>query len=143
VRKNNERRAGGPGLQILCDPGELIIPQLAEPSFGADIDRPYEMSPSVVEALPAAAERILPIALSILLTVVSHDVVLAGGTEGLAGSGLAQDLVHGVELVGLGVMARSPGCRMNSGARSSALIFSTARSNVPIPSRLAGRLNPM
>ncbi len=67
------------------------------------------MNPLVVEALPAAAERILPIALSILLTVVSDDVVFAGGVEGLAGSGLAQDLVHGVELVGLGVMAKVAG----------------------------------
>lgn len=41
VPKNDEWRAGGPGLQIFCDPGELIIRQLAEPSLGADIDQPY------------------------------------------------------------------------------------------------------
>jgi hypothetical protein len=111
VRKNDEWRAGGPGLQIFCDPGQLIIPQLSP--LGADIDQPYEMNPSVRSS--AADDGILPIALSILPTVVSHDVVLAGGVEGLAGSGLAQDWVHGVELVGPGVMVKVAGMQNELG----------------------------
>src|SRR5579859_3844685 len=93
-------------LDIVFKPFELVIAECAE-TAGLEVhhvDQADEVDSVLVEAVPARAFGVLGVALAEHFSVIVENVVLSWHKENLL-VGSLQNLVHGIELFGIGKMA--------------------------------------
>ena len=94
-------------MQILLQPVELRLAELAHAFQLHHVDQADEVHAFVVEAVPAISLRAFAVALEIQLSVVDGGVVFAGHVEDLAAR--SENLIERVELRGLGGMRQVAG----------------------------------
>src|SRR6185437_13633615 len=109
VSEHHDWSAGRNSTQIILEPCDLFIAELAHAFELYDVYQSNEMHAFVIEAVPASAFRSLPISVQKLLAIIDRRVVLARHIENLLRLGALEHLVHGVELGGLGLMAQVAG----------------------------------
>src|SRR6266481_555361 len=110
VRKDDNRGAGLEMLDVIFKPLELLVSQRAEPAgFQVhDIDQSDEVYPLLLEAIPAALLSPFGETLVILFTVIIQNIVLARDIEDILCRGTLQNLLDGVEFLGLRELADIP-----------------------------------
>src|SRR5437867_1215512 len=77
VREHDNGRAGGNSLEILFQPVELVLSDLAQAFELNHVIQSHEVDPLVIEALPAPAGSVLAEPFHVLLAVISSDIVLS------------------------------------------------------------------
>ena len=99
---DHDRRARAQSVEVLLEPGQLIVAEDAEAAGleVPDIDQPDEVDALEVEAPPAVGGAALAEAVEVRLAVVDEGVVLAGHVEHLVLAELRafEDLIDRVEL---------------------------------------------
>ena len=105
VAEHDERGVGGTTGQVLLDEVELLAPQDAQVLNPARVDQEEEVDTVQVEAVVAVPAAVLAEEAEVLLIVgVADRVVLTGDGVDLRRLECPQELLDGVELVGLGEM---------------------------------------
>ncbi len=107
------------------------------------IDQADKVHAAFVEAVPAAALGVFPVASQISLAVVIQHVVFAGHEKHIFRAGDFQYLVDVSNSAGLERWLMSPVCRMNSGGDGQRVDLVDRRLQRRRDIGLAGLLNPM
>src|SRR5262249_31741217 len=102
VSKHDDGCAGGAALQVLFDPGQLLLAQRAEPARLElqHIDQSNEMYASVIEAVVALVVGSFPEAVEILRNLLIRGVMFAWNRVQLGRPEPAEQLLRGIKLCG-------------------------------------------
>ena len=111
MREHHDRRAVGNGPQVIFDPFELFVAELAKAAFANvhHIVQANKVRAFVIEAEPAAAFGSFAEALEVLFAIVIEHIVFARHVENLFGFASLENLFERVELFGLGKMRQVAG----------------------------------